>query len=200
MPINKYTLIQNKKIVYDKCLDEYTIEFNSKKVPRILKCGDTFCTECLEKARTDGKIICLSCENESGEEVEKLIINKCVINEYRNEIFLNLTILDTEIKKFDLSFSIGIMGERNAGKTSIAHYFQTGKSFEESPIPTIGFDYHFKFISLKNKIIKVTLWDTAGQETFTSLSAGCLRGVQSLLLVFDLTIFRQNDKINYKEA
>ena len=202
MPFNKYALSQQKKIVCEKCLEEYSNDLSSKKVPRILKCGDTSCTECLEKSINNDKIICPFCGSESSEEVGKVYINKCAIEEYQNEVLLNFKYIDKEIKdthKFDLKFSVGLMGESAGGKTSIAHYFQTGKSFEESPISTIGFDYHYKFISCKNKIIKLTLWDTAGQEKFTSLSAGTLRGVQALLLVFSLTNVNGSGKINKNE-
>ena len=202
MPINKYTLIQEKKIVCDKCLEEYTIELNSKKAPRILKCGDTFCTECLEKSRSNGKIICSLCKSESNEEVKNLYINKCIVEEYKHKKLLNFKYLDKEIKdinNFDLKFSVGLMGESNGGKTSIAHFFKTGKPFENSPISTIGFDFDFRFISCKKKIIKLTLYDTAGQEKFTSLSAGCLRGVQSLLLVFSLSFIKKNEDENVNE-
>ena len=66
-----------------------------------------------------------------------------------------------DINKIDFNFSIALMGESECGKTS----------FKEDPINTIGFDYHYKFISWENKIIKLTLWDTSGIKTFSSLSA-----------------------------
>ena len=71
---------------------------NSKKIPRILKYGDTFCTECLEESRLNNKNICEYCGKESFEEIGKLIINKCVIEEYENEIILNFKYW-TKVKK-----------------------------------------------------------------------------------------------------
>jgi Ras-related protein Rab-18 len=202
MTINKYALNPKKNLFCEKCLGEYSNDLNSKKAPRILKCGHTFCTECLEKSSVNDKIICYSCKEESCEEVEKLYINKCVIEEYENEITLNFKYMEQEIdiNKLDFKFSVGLMGESIGGKTSISHYFYTGKSFEETAIPTIGVDYHFKFVTCKDKIIKITLWDTAGQEKFGSLSAGYLRGVQALLLVFSLTPISQKLAKEYKEA
>ena len=201
MPINKYALKSKKNIFCENCTEGYTNDLNSKKVPRILKCGDTFCTECLEKSRSNDKIICPSCKEESFEEVDKLIINKCAIEEYENEITLNFKYMEEEIdiNKLDFKFSVGLMGESAVGKTSILNYFYKGK-FEQNPVSTIGVDCHFKFATCKGKTIKITLYDTAGQERFNSLSAACLRGVQALLLVFSLTPTNQHEARKYKEA
>ena len=204
MPINKYVLNPEKKIICDICLGEYSNKLTSKKTPRILKCGDTFCTECLKESRKDNKNICIFCGKESCEEVEELYINKYVIEEYEHEVLLNFQYMEKEIldiNKLNYKFSVGLMGESAGGKTSMAHYFYTGEYLGPNSISTIGLDYHFKFVTCKNKIIKITLWDTAGQEKFGSLSAGYLRGAQALLLVFSLTpIWSDGDNKKYKEA
>ena len=204
MPINKYALNEKKLIVCDICLGEYSNIVNSKKLPRVLKCGHTFCTECLEKARHDDKIMCIFCGEETYKEVKELSINKCVTEEYENEILLNFKYMDKEIidiNDLDFKFSVGLMGESIGGKTSIAHYFYTGESIVDNVVSTIGYDYHFKFVSCKDKTIKITLWDTAGQERFGSLSAGALRGVQALLLVFSLTpIFSEKERVEFENA
>ena len=106
-----------------------------------------------------------------------------------------------DINLIDLNYSVGLMGESDGGKTSIAHYFYTGEYLGKNTLSTIGLDYHFKYVSFKDKTIKITLWDTAGQEKFGSLSAGSLRGVQALLLVFSLTpIMSTREKEKYDKA
>ena len=106
---------------------------------------------------------------------------------------------EIDINKLDFKFSVGLLGEGDVGKTSILHYFYTGK-FEQNSIPTIGVDYHFKFATCKGKTVKIIVWDTAGMEKFNSLSAAGLTGVQALLLVFSLTPIDQHEVIKYKEA
>ena len=144
------------------------------------------------------------CSKETDEEVDKLIMNKCALEECIKELLFSFKYIDEkniDINKLDFQFSIGLMGETNGGKTSISHYFHTGQSFEESPISTIGLDYHYKYVSCKKKTIKITIWDTAGQERFGSVAAGSLRGVQALLLVFSLTPnFHGNEKEEYDMA
>ena len=204
MPINKYAKNPSKTLLCDLCMEEYSNNLNSKKLPRILKCGDTFCTECLEKSRCENKIRCIFCGEETCEEVKELYINKCVTEDYEKEILLNFQYMEKEIKDInliDLNYSVGLMGESDGGKTSIAHYFYTGEYLGKNTLSTIGLDYHFKYVSFKDKTIKITLWDTAGQEKFGSLSAGSLRGVQALLLVFSLTpIMSTREKEKYDKA
>ena len=209
MRINKFALSPTKTILCDLCLEEFSMN-NKEKFPLILKCGDSFCSQCLENQKKKEKdkgndtIICLFCGKESDEEVDKLIMNKLILEECLKELILNFKYIDEEridITKLDFQFSIGLMGETNGGKTSISHYFHTGESFEQSPIATIGLDYHYKYVSCKDKTIKITLWDTAGQERFGSIAAGSLRGVHGLLLVFSLTpIFNPKEKEEYDRA
>ena len=90
------------------------------------------------------------------------------------------------------------MGETGGGKTSINQFFRTGKPLDNS-LATVGFNYEYKFIKCKKKTVKLSLIDTAGQEKFMSLSAGALRGVYGLLLVFSLTPLWQNNE-NYEKA
>jgi len=203
MIINYYALNPTKTILCDLCLEEFSIN-DPEKLPKILKCGHTFCAKCLKQRRCNDKIKCMFCSKETDEEVDKLIMNKCALEECIKELLFSFKYIDEkkiDINKIDFQFSIGLMGESNGGKTSISHYFHTGQSFEESPISTIGLDYHYKYVSCKKKTIKITLWDTAGQERFGSVAAGSLRGVQGLLLVFSLTPnFNSKEKEEYDLA
>ena len=189
MIINKYALNHNKTILCDICLEEFSFN-DPEKLPKILKCGDTFCSQCLSKLKHDDKVICIFCSEETDEEIDNLTMNKCILEDCIKELILNFKYIDQkkiDINNLDFQFSIGLMGDSDGGKTSISHYFYTGESFEQSPISTIGLEYHYKYVSCNNKTIKITLRDTAGQERYKSLSIGNLRGVQGLLLVLSLT-------------
>ena len=125
--------------------------------------------------------------------------NLCIIYLAEHELYTNVKYLSEKSispKELGYLFSLGLMGETHGGKTSITHYFHTGESLENS-ISTIGYDFHYKFISINNKFVKVNLLDTAGQERFGSLAAGALRGVHGLLLVVGLTIV--NNHRNYEK-
>ena len=177
-------------IICEICLEEYHNSFNSEKTPRILECGDTFCTQCLKKMKKNQeKIICPVCRAESYEEIEKIRVNKYIINQIEKKILSAIKHLDKEIEpnKIDFKFSIALIGESGTGKTSIGHFYNTGKSFDISPLTTISLENSYKFLSIHSKTVKITLWDTAGQEKYRSISNGYIRGVDAIILVFSLT-------------
>ena len=198
-PTNKYAIQLRKSTFCDNCTNEYSNTFNGERIPKVLKCGDTFCLQCINSLSKNDIIICPFCKIESDVNVKDMPVNKLIIDSVgHSNININyLPDKKIEIKDLSYQYSIGLMGESNGGKTSISHYFHTGQPFEGRPLSTVGFDYHFKYITIDKDIVKVTLLDTAGQERFGSMSAGCLRGVHGLLLVFALTI-NPDDNLYFK--
>ena len=45
----------------------------------------------------------------------------------------------------------------------------------------------YKIVDVHNQKIKVTLWDTAGQEKFKGLSKVYYKGASGVLIVYDVT-------------
>ena len=203
MPTNKYVFNPLKTILCDMCSNEYDNNYKSNKTPRVLSCGHSFCTNCLKSKLGSGdEITCMFCGQKTKRKVEGCRVNKMIIEKLEEQIISSMKYIegDIEISKIDNQYSIGLMGETGGGKTSINHFFRTGQSIENS-ISTIGFDYVFKFIKYKEKTVKLSLIDTAGQEKFMSLSAGALRGVYGLLLVFSLTpLWNSKQFENYKKG
>ena len=201
MPTNKYVFNTKKLILCDICLEEFDNNFRSDKSPRVLNCGHTFCGECL-KNNSNNVIICNFCGQRTEKNVDDLPINKIIIEKIEEEIISSMKYINTEIidiNNLDNSYSVGLMGETGGGKTSINYFFRTGKSLKYTT-STIGYDYVYKYIKYKDKTIKLSLMDTAGQEKFQSLSAGALRGVYGLLLVFSLTPLWNGKEEEYKNA
>ncbi len=166
-----------------------------------MQCGDTFCSKCL-KSKNSSEIICCFCGNKTTEKVDDLRVNKIIIEKLEEEIINTMKYIDNkiEINKIDNQYSVGLMGETGGGKTSINNFFRTGEAVE-NVLTTIGFDYTFKFIKCKEKTVKLSLMDTAGQEKFMSLSAGALKGVYGLLLVFSLTpLWKDDESEKYKNS
>jgi Ras-related protein Rab-2A len=52
---------------------------------------------------------------------------------------------------------------------------------------TIGVEFGAKVIPVKNKHIKLQIWDTAGQENFRSITRSYYRSAIGALLVYDIT-------------
>ncbi|KAJ6228267.1 ras-related protein rab-32 [Anaeramoeba flamelloides] len=72
-----------------------------------------------------------------------------------------------------------------AGKTSIIQRY-TNNVFSNSYKATIGVDFFMKDLKRDNEIIKLQLWDIAGQEMFRHMTRVYYRDSVAALLVFDV--------------
>jgi small GTP-binding protein len=88
------------------------------------------------------------------------------------------------------------LGETEVGKTSIVLRYSDDK-FHEDKIATIGIDFKIKIIRKGNEVIKVSIYDTAGEERFKTLIKHYYRGANGILLIFDLTKKSTFDKLNF---
>jgi Ras-related protein Rab-2A len=52
---------------------------------------------------------------------------------------------------------------------------------------TIGVEFGARMINIDSKQIKLQIWDTAGQESFRSITRSYYRGAAGALLVYDIT-------------
>ncbi|KAH9622905.1 hypothetical protein KSS87_014251 [Heliosperma pusillum] len=86
---------------------------------------------------------------------------------------------------YDASFKILLIGDSGVGKSSLLLTF-VSTSFDHLP-PTIGVDFKIKLLTVNDKKLKLTIWDTAGQEKFRTLTSSYYRGAQGIVLVYDVT-------------
>ncbi len=59
--------------------------------------------------------------------------------------------------------------------------------FTESFVTTIGVDFSVRVIELDDKIIKLQLWDCAGQERFKSIVTSYYKGAHGVILTYSIT-------------
>ena len=80
-----------------------------------------------------------------------------------------------------------ILGNYAVGKTSLINKF-VKNSFRDLYLPTIGFDYTTKIITLpKEKNAKISLYDTAGQERHRSIAFNLIKSSDGTILIYDIT-------------
>jgi Ras-related protein Rab-2A len=63
----------------------------------------------------------------------------------------------------------------------------TDKKFKNDNDPTIGVEFGSKTMDIRNKVVKLQIWDTAGQESFRSITRSYFRGAIGAILTFDIT-------------
>lgn len=71
------------------------------------------------------------------------------------------------------------------GKSSLLLQF-TEQHFQPIHDLTIGVEFGAKLLDLDGRKVKLEIWDTAGQETFLSITRSYYRGADGALLVYDI--------------
>jgi len=83
-------------------------------------------------------------------------------------------------------FKYIIIGDTGVGKSCLLLQF-TDKRFQQVHDLTIGVEFGARMITIDGKQIKLQIWDTAGQESFRSITRSYYRGAAGALLVYDIT-------------
>ena len=91
---------------------------------------------------------------------------------------------------------VTLIGESTVGKSSIMIRFIENKF--DYTLASIGTQFGTKTIEIDNEKITFHVWDTAGQEKFSSLTKQYYIDAQVIILVYDITNKKSFDEIkNY---
>ena len=83
-------------------------------------------------------------------------------------------------------FKFIIIGDTGVGKSCLLLQF-TDKRFQHVHDLTIGVEFGARLVNVDGKQIKLQIWDTAGQESFRSITRSYYRGAAGALLCYDIT-------------
>ena len=87
---------------------------------------------------------------------------------------------------YDYLFKYILIGDSGVGKTSYTDRL-TQNEFHYLHETTIGVDFRCKTVNLDNNmVIKNHMWDTAGQEKFSSIIRSYYKGIAGAILVYDV--------------
>lgn len=92
----------------------------------------------------------------------------------------------TEGRKLGYHFKIVVCGDPSVGKTSTILRF-TDHAFMRTYIPTLGVSISEKNIKADNDYVNLILWDIAGQSKFELMRRHFYKGLEGVILIFDLT-------------
>lgn len=87
---------------------------------------------------------------------------------------------------FHYTFKHIIVGDTCVGKSCLLLRF-TSDQFSHVHDLTIGVEFGARVIQVEDKQVKLSCWDTAGQESFRSITRSYYRGAAGALLVYDIT-------------
>ena len=79
-----------------------------------------------------------------------------------------------------------IIGDSSVGKSNILLRYINDK-FNEEFQTTIGVEFGAKNVTVDNKIYRLQIWDTAGQETFRSITRSYYKSSVCCFVVYDIT-------------
>ncbi len=88
--------------------------------------------------------------------------------------------------KYDFTFKMIVIGDAGVGKSCL-----TGRAikdrFDDSEYsPTVGFEFLTFTTKIDDKIIKLQIWDTCGQEVYRSLITNFYRNASLAMMVYSI--------------
>lgn len=98
---------------------------------------------------------------------------------------LKCEIITEELTHYDLSFKIIVIGDSGVGKSCLT--MKAIKNFfEDCYSATVGFEFFTLTIKIQDKLIKLQIWDTCGQEIYRSLISSFYRNSSLAMMVYSI--------------
>ena len=94
-------------------------------------------------------------------------------------------VLTDEAIKYDLTFKMIIIGDSGVGKSSLT-LKATKNKFDDFYNATVGFEFYTFNVKIDDKIIKLQIWDTCGQEIYRSLISSFYKNAVIAMIVYSI--------------
>ena len=93
-------------------------------------------------------------------------------------------ILSENYLEYDISFKIIVIGDSGVGKSLLTSKGINNKINKNDA--TIGFEYYTFNIKINEKVCKLQIWDTCGQEIYKSLILNFYRNSSLVIIVYSI--------------
>jgi len=103
-------------------------------------------------------------------------------------------VLPEDYPQYDLSFKLIFIGDSGVGKSCLTTK-AVKNNFEEYYQATVGFEFLTFNMKVNNKVIKLQIWDTCGQEIYKSLISNFYRNSSLAVLIYAI-----NDKESFNHV
>ena len=110
-----------------------------------------------------------------------------------NEYNFVSEVLPEDYNKYDLSFKIIVIGNSGVGKSCLS-IKATKNIFENNYLATVGFEFFSFNVKLDDKVVKLQIWDTCGQEIYRSLITNFYRNSSLAIIVYAI-----DDRQSYQD-
>ena len=96
---------------------------------------------------------------------------------------IKAVVLPDDYNQYDLSFKMIVIGDAGVGTSCLTSQASKG-IFEESYSATVGFEFLVFNVKLNEKVVKLQIWDTCGQELYRSLISSFYRNSSLAMMVY----------------
>ena len=102
--------------------------------------------------------------------------------------------LPDDTKNYDKSIKIIILGDANVGKTSIVRCL-SNDPYSNYQRKSLGLEHYNYFIRINSIVIRMQIWDTAGQEKFDSITSNYYKNTDVAIFVYSINDSNSFNKI-----
>ena len=96
-----------------------------------------------------------------------------------------IEMLPEDYPQYDLSFKLIFIGDSSVGKSCLTAK-AVKNNFEEYYQATVGFEFLTFNMKVNDKVIKLQIWDTCGQEIYKSLISNFYRNSSLAVIVYSI--------------
>ena len=93
--------------------------------------------------------------------------------------------LNEDAKDYDKSIKVILLGDASVGKSSVIDRLKNNP-FNYNKQPTLTLDHYNLIIKINNYVLRMQIWDTAGQEKFDSITSTYYRSTDVAIFVYSI--------------